>query len=518
MTEGQRDRWHSIVWLMIVMIPLTILRYLKSCGPGPYGIDASYYVQLARHVMRGEGLMNYTSLYHSGLHLPARSLMHPAWLLALGYAARFMGLERAANELPRLFYLIDLVLLYALARVVALRMGALRFSPSRFLPDVAHCVTLLFGLSAAFYGSTTNPYREGLAFAAAFAALLLFERFVSTSSMYAVVGSAAFAAIAYLSRVQMAAAGAAAVALLAFDGIRDRRSRKAALVYVVVVIAVVTPWFVQLGFVPRLERFAWRPLVQETLPVMQEEDVHGISRARIADWIRGGFVQFQVGSDYSYVHVFGIAALLVPVAALVWLVALRKRRGMQFNRDHLTVYVTLAAGLMLFVSLFVYRSTYLPYMFGWRHGLTLIFLIIVAVPYLVRQGSVLRVITLAVLIVSMATGARAIAGFIEAPNFAYSSGERQLIDWLAMSPRRPMILTTNAQALSVASDVYMHNTFCDSTPEATRAFLKLFPIDYVIVYEQETRCPYLQGLGRELHLLRAFGDPGGRIFVLSPQR
>ena len=62
----------------------------------------------------------------------------------------------------------------------------------------------------------------------------------------------------------------------------------------------------------------------------------------------------------------------------------------------------------------------------------------------------------------------------------------------------------------------MHNTFCDSTPEATRAFLRLFPIDYVVVYEQQAGCRYLAGLDRELAVRQVFGAPGRRIFVLAP--
>jgi hypothetical protein len=106
---------------------------------------------------------------------------------------------------------------------------------------------------------------------------------------------------------------------------------------------------------------------------------------------------------------------------------------------------------------------------------------------------------------------------VATPPFTYSAEERALIAWLPTSaPHRPTILTTNAQALSVASDVYMHNTFCGSTPDATRAFLRLFPIDYLVVYEQQGDCPYLGGLDHELAVRQVFGPPGRRIFVLTP--
>src|SRR5688500_9427136 len=109
---------HSIGWLFAILLVLGAVAASKTAGSGPYGIDASYYFQVARHVAHGDGLITTISVYHEGWHLPARSAMCPLWPLTLGYAGRAMGMVRAANVLPKFFYLLDLVLLYALCRVV----------------------------------------------------------------------------------------------------------------------------------------------------------------------------------------------------------------------------------------------------------------------------------------------------------------------------------------------------------------------------------------------------------------
>ena len=111
-------RWHSYGWLMAVLLPLIALKLSYRAGSGPYGLDASYYFQIARHVMHGDGLLSSVSLYREGLILPARATIYPLWPLVLGYTARAIGLVRAANVLPPLLYVIALLLLFYLTRNV----------------------------------------------------------------------------------------------------------------------------------------------------------------------------------------------------------------------------------------------------------------------------------------------------------------------------------------------------------------------------------------------------------------
>lgn len=60
------------------------------------------------------------ALYHQGLReLPHASLVYPLWPVLLGAGGALIGLERAAVLLPPLFYVLSLVLLYALANRLA---------------------------------------------------------------------------------------------------------------------------------------------------------------------------------------------------------------------------------------------------------------------------------------------------------------------------------------------------------------------------------------------------------------
>ena len=97
-------------------------------GTGPFGVDGAYYVNVARNVQEGVGLKTSISMYHYGqLELPARSpQIYPVWPLLLGYTARLIGLFKAVDLLPKLFFFIDLILLYVLTNRIAARFGTER--------------------------------------------------------------------------------------------------------------------------------------------------------------------------------------------------------------------------------------------------------------------------------------------------------------------------------------------------------------------------------------------------------
>src|SRR5438093_1192372 len=73
-------------------------------------------------VAAGHGLVTSVCLYHQGLkRLPAKTNIYPLWPLLLGGAGRVMGMTTAARLLPRLMFLVDLLLLYLLTLRVAER-------------------------------------------------------------------------------------------------------------------------------------------------------------------------------------------------------------------------------------------------------------------------------------------------------------------------------------------------------------------------------------------------------------
>ncbi|HKR65205.1 MAG TPA: glycosyltransferase family 39 protein [Thermoanaerobaculia bacterium] len=482
------------IWLAGLFVLCVTLALARFAGPGPYGLDASYYVQIARHVANGEGLTSTVSLYHSGFVLPARTTVSPMLPLLIGYASRVIGFERAVNAIPKLFYLLDLLMVFLVAR----RLGA----------PIA--VTTLLATNAAFYAVTTHPYREGPAFFFALLALWLIGRYFDTRANVWAIAAGFALGCAYLSRVEMALIGVASVLVMLW--LRDRRAMIAIALYGLAALIVILPWWLHLGVVPGLERFfAWNPIPRVELPPIAMPVLSPSARA--LDVLAGAITAFRIGHPESYVRVFGLAALLVPIACVC---AIWRRKKIAGTPS--IVHVTLLAGLLHFAALLWTRSDavhFMHFLFGWRYGLSLLFLLLVAIPYLLASDvRWLRIGTIAILVVTILTGITGILDFIRAPGPAYSPAERALLDWLR-TQARPMILTTNAQTLGASSDALLHAAYCDDAPSTTRAFLARLPIDYVVVYRWEARCAFVQGLGRELRPVRAFGTGNDRLYLLG---
>ena len=110
--------------LLLILAALACLKIGYETGVGPYGLDAGFYFQLARNVSQGEGVVSNVSLYHEGLAtFPQRVMIYPLWPLVLGGIGGLIGLYRAAEMLPELLYLLDLVLLYLLSNRISVRLS-----------------------------------------------------------------------------------------------------------------------------------------------------------------------------------------------------------------------------------------------------------------------------------------------------------------------------------------------------------------------------------------------------------
>ena len=507
-------RRHAIGWAAVIIGVLTLLRVAKGAGGPPYGVDASYYFQLARHIASGDGFVTTVSLYHEGWILPSKTTIYPLWPLLLGYAGRAIGLDTAADLLPRVFYVISLVLLYLVARATALRMGALRLSNRWWIPDTAHWIVAIFGLAPRYFGATTHPYTEGLAFSCAFASLLAIERFDRTRGPWAAALSGLFAGLAFLARTQMIGIAVGCFVALVWFALRDRSARKGAAVWSIVALSTVVPWFAFTGHIPFLR----------DIPVKRVSIPHTIEWTRQSgalEWLRVRIeslgIMFGMSDAYSYVHSFGVVSYLVPLAAIGVLVELVRRRKLRAPQN-LFVTATLIAGLFFFFNLTLYQSSvWMPWLFGWRHGLPFIILIMLAVPWLASRAGRLAPAIAIVLLFSVMSSADATLAFVRSPDVALSTGEAQLVAWLNAHPKRPSIITTNAQILGSMSDAHFYWTNCTATGETIRAMLQQLPIDYIVMYEREARCPFVMQTG-PLRLVRAYGEPGRRVFVLQPLR
>lgn len=509
-----RTRRHAIGWAAIIIGLLTILRFAKGAGGPPYGIDASYYFQLARHIANGDGFVTTVSLYHEGWILPAKTPIYPLWPLLLGYAGRAVGLETAADLLPRLFYVANLVLLYFLARAAALRIGALHPSRHWWMPDTAHWLVAIFGLAPRYFGATTHPYTEGLAFFCAFAAFLGLERFDRTRGAGAAALSGVFAGLAFLARTQMVGVAIGCFLALVWFALRDRTARKGAVVWSVVAFATVAPWFAFLGYIPHVT-----PMTLERAAI--PNPINWTQQATRFEWllvrVESLGVMFGPSNQYSYVQSYGIAAYLVPLAAIAAALEISRRRRLVAPQSVFRTAMFIA-GLFFFFNLTLYQSsTWMPWLFGWRHGLPFLFLLVLAAPWLVSRAGRLAPAIAVVLLLSVAANAKAVLDFVRTPDVQLTAAETELVAWLNAQQPPPAVIATNAQILGSMSDARLYWTTCSASGETIRAMLRLMPIQYVVLYESEARCPFAVQAG-PMRVVKAFGTPGRRTFVLQPLR
>ena len=485
-------------WLVpaAIIAALFTLQSLRHVGNGPWGVDGSYYMQVARHVAAGEGLLTSVDISDQGLRtLPARTNIYPLWPLILGFAARLMPLNVAATLVPRLFFVIDLALLYALVSRVAPR-------------SYAYAAILLFGLNASFFSSTAYPYTEGLALCCLFGSLVLFDTARARNDLlyYGLCGVAAGAA--FLTRSQMLLLGVALFIVL----ITTKTHIRNIAVFSAACAVTVLPWVVYLTtFVRPFTPRALIAMYSETPGLPQYDQhvtVHG-ALGYVVDRLHGVIVAFNPFSDLSFVELFGFAALFVPIGAIY---ALWKR---QWIGGATAAAIAWSGALICATLLDAHNRFFLEWLFGYRHGLPFMLLIVAAAAQMVGRYS--HVVAAVLVAISLVTAVPRVFAFAtEQPADWPSPAETQLSTWLQRNDANAIVLTTNAQALSVVSNANFRWAACDQTSAEIGRVLQLVRTDYVLVYEQEQRCSFAQGLQATGAL--SFGSPPNRIFLLKVRR
>ncbi|MGZ8778369.1 MAG: hypothetical protein ACXW31_00485 [Thermoanaerobaculia bacterium] len=500
------SRRNDLLILGAILLALAVLRFSLHSGPGPYGSDGSYYAQIARNFAEGRGLVTNVSLYHQGLDpLPAPTNIYPAWPVVLGAAARVMGLVDAVWHVPRLFYLLALSALYVLVRRIGGDVGVF----GSF--NVAHLSVLLMGLTPVFFSSTTYPYTEGLAFTLASLTLLTAFR----QEWFAALGGGILAGLATLTRSQMLLLVLAIILVRAYEAVRDGRWKNLVL-SVAGVALVFVPW---LAYVSTFTgSFALRHL---HVSYQQTPEIAPYSMGAPVDgprdlWLlrlKGALTAFNPFSAHSFVALYGAAALLVPIAA-VHSVHRAFRKKLRITPGVLAVAVSgsLLAGMLVLLPQRYFR----PWLFGWRHGLPFIFLIVLSLVELIGYGHrYVRTGAIVLAFVSILTGGVNVARTVMAgPPPGPTRAERELLDWLDRQPPSVVVLTTNAQSLSVYTHANFRWAACDDSPAVVESILRKVRTDYVAAYESESACTFGSGLAHLVQREAVFGVEPNRILLL----
>lgn len=508
-----RTRW--LIAAAIVALLFT-LQSLRRVGSGPWGVDGSYYMQVARHVAAGNGLLTSVELYHQGLEtLPAPTNIYPVWPLLLGSSARLIPLATAATVVPRLLSIAALLLLYWLtSRVFPGR-------PSDLLPiDYGHIAVLLLGLNISFFSSGCYPYTEPLAFVLTFGALLLLDGASSSGRASLFAASGAAAALAFMTRSQMLLL-APAIAIALLIGLRRRTvTLRACASWVAGCMLPLAIWIAHLA--TRFAPFSLRDLVAMRsgtagIPPVEHHVATSGALDYVLDRLAGFLVMFNPFSTMSFVNTFGPAAMLVPVALVVWIMRRRASPPETQVRTPAIQAIVFSGLFMSLVLLHTHNRFFIEWLFGYRHGLPFILLLVPSVAFLMGHGGrVLRAVAALCVAASVLMGAVRAAAFVTVtPEEWPSQGETDLARWLEANDPEAILLTTNAQAMAVASNANFRWTACSQSPETTRRLLTLVRTDYVMVYEGELRCSFAAGLPDLLTQVQQFGVEPERIVLLE---
>lgn len=518
--DGRRSARRLVTLGLLLAVALAKLGF-RPDPVGHHSVDGSFYVQVARHVAAGEGLLTRASLYHQGLReLPHWSAIYPLWPLLLGGAGRVIGLESASVVLPPALALVALALYGALCDRLARRFAdhGDAVPGTRGVLTVGHLAILLLALNPVFFLHTSLPYSEALGFALCFAALIALdaaggkaaqaagEEQAGTAGTGAILAWAALAgalaSLAYLARSQLVGVVVAVPAALGFPALRERRYLAASALALAAAITLLAPWLVFLGrhagtIAPAmlLDFTAFRetpelPPFALTVPTAGWLDF-ALDRAS------GLLVAFDPGHPNSYVQSFGAAAYL-PLLALAGLlfrpseIAAASRSATDPSTVGAIGVLIASAGCLAGVHL-LHGTIIWPWWFHWRHGLPLALPIGLALGWLVARGSRgLRAAALAGVALSIVTGGAASWSLLGDPRLVPhgpAPDEQALIDWIDGSAPAPVLVTTHPQVLAGwTRQGGFHWIGCDDDPEQLTALLHLLPIDGAIVYPGEERC------------------------------
>lgn len=526
------SRAGTAVLITALLVVLGAFKLAHNPGLTHKAPDGNYYLQIARNVARGDGFRTDVALYYQGFKdLPAPATVYPLWPLALGGVARIVGLQRASQWLPEVFYVIACGLAYFVANQLARAWAA----PQKYWPlrigvvqiDLGIVALILLGLNRVFFWSTSRPYTEGLAFALIFACLLSLARLAETPSRLWGGVTGALGGLAYLARSQSLLMVFGIMTALTFICMFDRRYWKVTLATAGGLLVVVLPWLVYLRHLT--PPAPWTTLINfaayrenAAMLVGASPSVIDSVLARTAKYFWQGMrIAFDPTNRNSYYASFGPAIYLVPLVALRGLfLPARARdflRALASARGVL-VLATVLGALASISVIHITKSPYTGWLFRWRHGLPYFFLLLLAFQHLVsRGGRTWRAIAVALLLGSMWTSSRALAQMLpKEPSGKPNAPAQKLMRWIKRED--PIIASASASWVSVHSGARAHWLNCKDGADQIRRLFRYVPIQHLVVLPHERRCRYYRGLSRELELAEQFGQGQKRVevFRVSP--
>lgn len=460
-----RERLRAIpadVRLFLLLVAFLLpLRVLHTLGVRWMFVDGGLYVEVARNVRDGKGLVTNLSLYHAGFEsFPYPTALYPLWPLLLGYLAKLGDLATLAHWLPAAL---------SFTAVTGAFLFGRRLWPEPPFPTAApafhagHALAAMLAVHAHFVYFTSLPYTEGLSWT-----LLLFflwrlvGRSGSTSLGWAVELGVWVSALYFCRSQFLLVPIAVGLALAARVVVGPHRGK--ALVHALVTGAVVGGaiggWFLHVRtFVPDASLVTLLRFDQiQASNILDPLDVL-VERTSLAatarDTLEGVLLAWSNDRKSSYTVGFRYAHWALPLA-LPFLAA----AGVRFLRAHglrgvwsaargeaafaWAVVLLIAGGGLLSIHL-AHKQFNGSWYFGQRQSLVCILAFFLCVGWLIRSRRALpTMLGVAVLAASVVPGVRAVweeavseAGSIRDPN-----AQAELVRWFKRnaSPEKPLVV------------------------------------------------------------------------------
>jgi hypothetical protein len=437
---------------LAVLVPLKLWATWRS---DDYGVDGAYYLEVARHVRDGEGLVTNVALFHHGYpSFPHPTPIYPVWPLVLGHLGRIMPIDVAATWGPALMWLVFLLGAFHLVRVVLperlaeLHVGAVSPSAASSSPGptpagagatgvpvhAGHLFLLVMGMNEHVFRHTTRPYTEGLAFLALLAAfwrLRVFFRELPSARAAPLALRAlevgAWLGFLVLNRSQFVIIGMGVIVCLAWTALTARRAVLVALLAPVAAgtAAALAPWYLWLrtwagdigpSHLLDFQEFAARTDLSPVSVLVKNDGPLDL----LLDRLHGVGIGFDPYSDWSYAQNFGMVQWALPI----WLIyaahdALAARAagvspGASLRKALRTAWAWLSEpGRAFQVFLLVYatgwfvslhllhKANFADWNFGLRHALPAFPLFLAALVGLLRRGGAARTVAWALVAMSV---------------------------------------------------------------------------------------------------------------------